>query len=175
MVQYKTGNLLDAPVDYICHQVNCQGRMGSGIAKQIKERWPIVYDQYIAAFKEREEEIVKLCGQWEQQIDVSETFLGHGQNIPVSDNLTVINMFSQQYYGYDGRKYTSYDAFWDCLQGIALTVPKGSKIGFPYRIGCGLGGANWQVIETMIYTVLGKDFDVYIYVLEGEEYENQRL
>ena len=169
MVQYKTGNLLDAPVDYICHQVNCQGRMGSGIAKQIKERWPIVYDQYIAAFKEREEEVVKLCGQWETQIDVSETFLGHLQQIPVSDTQTVINMFAQQWYGYDGKRYTSYDAFWACLGGIRDSIPKGSKIGFPYRIGCGLGGANWQVIETMIYAVLGKDYDVYIYVLEGEE------
>ena len=37
-VYFKIGNLLDAPVDYICHQVNCQGRMGSGIAKQIKAK-----------------------------------------------------------------------------------------------------------------------------------------
>ena len=169
MVHYKAGNLLDAPVDYICHQVNCQGRMGSGIAKQIKERWPIVYQQYQAAFDEREKEIIELCGSWEQQIDVSETLLGYLQQIPVNDKQTVINMFAQQYYGYDGKRYTSYDAFWVCLGGIRDSIPKGSKIGFPYRIGCGLGGANWQVIETMIYTVLGKDFDVYIYVLEGEE------
>lgn len=46
-VHYKTGNLLDAPVDYICHQVNCQGRMASGIAKRIRERWPVVYDAYV--------------------------------------------------------------------------------------------------------------------------------
>ena len=168
MVQYKTGNLLDAPVDYICHQVNCQGRMGSGIAKQIKERWPIVYDQYIAAFKEREEEIVKLCGQWETQIDVSETFLGHLQQVPVSNTQTVINMFAQQWYGYDGKRYTSYDAFWACLGGIRDSVPKGSKIGFPMGIGCGLGGANWEVISTMIEEVLYKDFDVYIYQLEEQ-------
>ena len=165
-IHYKTGNLLDAPVDYICHQVNCQGRMGSGIAKQIKERWPIVYEQYMAGYNEHRKRVEELCGQWESQIDVSETLLGHGQNIPVSDNLTVINMFSQQYYGYDGKKYTSYDAFWDCLQGIALTVPKGSKIGFPYKIGCGLGGANWPVIFQMINEVLGEDFQVYIYMLE---------
>ena len=168
-IHYKTGNLLDAPVDYICHQVNCQGRMGSGIAKQIKERWPIVYDQYIAAFKEREEEIVKLCGQWETQIDVSETFLGNLQQIPVNDTQTVINMFAQQWYGYDGKRYTSYDAFWACLGGIRDSVPKGSKIGFPYKIGCGLGGANWPVIFQMINEVLGEDFQVYIYTLEGVE------
>lgn len=168
MVHYKTGNLLDAPVDYICHQVNCQGRMGSGIAKQIKERWPVVYDQYIAAFKEREEEVVKLCGQWETQIDVSETLLGHLQQVPVSDKQTVINMFAQQWYGYDGKRYTSYDAFWACLGGIRDSIPKGSKIGFPMGIGCGLGGANWEVISTMIEEVLYKDFDVYIYQLEEQ-------
>jgi O-acetyl-ADP-ribose deacetylase (regulator of RNase III) len=169
MVQYQTGNLLDAPVDYICHQVNCQGRMGSGIAKQIRERWPVVYQQYQAAFDEREKEIIELCGSWEQQIDVSETLLGYLQQIPVNDKQTVINMFAQQYYGYDGKRYTSYDAFWACLGGIRDSVPKGSKIGFPYRIGCGLGGANWDVIRTMIEQVLGEDFQVYIYVLEGEE------
>ena len=168
-IHYKTGDLLDAPVDYICHQVNCQGRMGSGIARQIRERWPVVYEQYMAGINERRQKVEELCGQWESQIDVSETLLGHGQNIPVSDSLTVINMFSQQYYGYDGKKYTSYDAFWDCLQGIALTVPKGSKIGFPERIGCGLGGANWDVIRTMIEQVLAEDFEVYIYILGGAE------
>ena len=163
MVQYKTGNLLDAPVDYICHQVNCQGRMGSGIAKQIKERWPIVYDGYMAGFKAIEEESIN----WEDQLDVSEVLLGHLQQIQVNDKQTVINMFAQQYYGYDGRRYTSYDAFWACLGGIAASVPKGSKIGFPAKIGCGLGGANWEVISTMICEVLGNDYEVYIYHLEG--------
>ena len=165
MVHYKTGNLLDAPVDYICHQVDCQGRMGSGIAKQIRERWPIIYEQYISGFKAIEEESIN----WEDELDVSEVLLGRLQQIKVNDTQTVVNMFAQQYYGYDGKRYTSYDAFWACLGGIKDSVPKGSKIGFPYRIGCGLGGANWQVIETMIYAVLGKDFDVYIYMLEGEQ------
>ena len=43
MIHYVKGNLLDSDCDYICHQVNCQGVMGSGIAKQIRERWPEVY------------------------------------------------------------------------------------------------------------------------------------
>ena len=43
---YKKGNLLDAQTDVIAHQVNCQGVMGSGVAKQIKEKWPDVFKQY---------------------------------------------------------------------------------------------------------------------------------
>lgn len=163
-VYFKFGNLLDAPVDYICHQVNCQGRMGSGIAKQIRERWPVVYTSYMAAYKQREDEVFR--GHYGNTLDVSETLLGYLQQVPISDKQTVINMFAQQWYGYDGKRYTSYDAFYTCLEGIAASVPKGSKIGFPAKIGCGLGGANWEVIAKMIMEVLDKDYEVYIYMLE---------
>ena len=150
MVKFENGNLLDAPVDYICHQVNCQGRMGSGIAKQIRERWPVVYDSYIQV--------------------ASPVWLGCVQKVAIDmPQKTVINMFAQQYYGYDGKRYTSYDAFWACLDGIRDSVPKGSKIGFPYGIGCGLGGANWEIISTMIDVVLGDDYDVYIYCLREDK------
>jgi hypothetical protein len=76
-------------------------------------------------------------------------------------------MFAQQHYGYDGRRYTSYDAFWNCLNLIKQTVPKGKTIGFPGRIGCVRGGANWDVIYEMINQVLGQDYEVYIYFLEA--------
>lgn len=154
-VHYKTGNLLDAPVDYICHQTNCQGRMASGIARQIRERWPVVYDEYREIYMSH---LTKGGVVYLQ---------GHSQIVPVDNNKKVINMFAQLFYGYDGKRYTSYDAFWSCLGEIKNSVPKGSKIGFPYRIGCGLGGANWEVISTMIEEVLAKDYEVYIYKLEG--------
>ena len=165
MVNFRSGNLLDADVEYICHQVNCQGRMGSGIAKSIRERWPVVYDEYRAKFDEMEEKLIEICGSWESQVDVSDVLLGDVQLVRVGDNKTVINLFAQQYYGYDGKRYTSYDGFWTCLGKIRETVPAGAKIGFPDHIGCGLGGANWEVILTMIEEALN-DYDVYIYKLE---------
>ena len=165
-VKYMQGNLLDADLEYYCHQVNCQGRMGSGIAKAIKEKWPVVYDAYVNLCQEREDEIYHMCGGMENGLDWTETLLGEVQLIRVEEDKTVINLFGQHYYGYDGKRYTSYDAFWACLGKIRETVPVGSKIGFPERIGCGLGGANWEVIKTMIEEVLSEDFDVYIYKLE---------
>ena len=156
-IHYKTGNLLDAPVNYLCHQVNCQGRMGSGIAKQIKERWPKVYTSYM-----------DYCHYHASHGSDLRYLLGQCQFIDVESNKVVINMFGQESYGYDGRRYTSYDAFWMCLGEITKTVPKGSVIGFPHKIGCGLGGANWPVIETMIRSVLGQDYTVHIYILEEE-------
>ena len=165
-VNFVKGDLLEADVNYICHQVNCQGKMGSGIAKSIKEKWPVVYKNYIAEYNDIKDDILRNYNSFEFAPDVSEVLLGDTQFVLVDDNKSVINMFAQQYYGYDGRRYTSYDAFWTCLGKMKNVIPKGSKIGFPKGIGCGLGGANWKIIETMIIEVLGKDFKVYIYELE---------
>ncbi len=161
--KYKNGNLLNSGCEYICHQVNCLGVMGAGIAKQIKEKWPIVYDEYQEKYRETNYEILKNYGGFENSPSTSEVLLGDIQLIQVEEDTTVINMFSQEYYGNDGRRYTSYDAFWICLNKIKQQVPKGSIIGFPMNIGCGLGGANWKVISTMISEVLGKDYSVLIY------------
>lgn len=174
MIMYKNGNLLNADVDYICHQVNCQGRMGSGIAKAIREKWPIVYDNYIAKYKAAEETASNLYGRYENGPDASDILFGDIQIVGLWENFyaedkhqSVINMFAQYNYGYDGKRYTSYDAFWGCLGKIRESIPKGSKIGFPDHIGCGLGGGNWEVIRTMIEQVLSDDYDIYIYKLEA--------
>ena len=41
------GSLLEADADIICHQVNCQGAMGAGVAKQIADKWPNVKKEYV--------------------------------------------------------------------------------------------------------------------------------
>ena len=156
-VDYIEGNLLNADTQYICHQVNCQGKMNSGIAKSIREKWPNVYDKYIEAFN---------YAKGLTLINISDYLLGSIDIVEVEKDKNVINMFAQEYYGYDGRRYTSYDAFWSCLGEIKTNIPKGSTIAFPDHIGCCRGGANWEVIRTMIEVVLGWDYKVYIYKLE---------
>lgn len=38
MIKTIEGNILDAEEDIICHQVNCKGVMGAGLAKQSKSK-----------------------------------------------------------------------------------------------------------------------------------------
>ena len=162
MVQFVKGNLLESNCDYICHQVNCQGKMNSGIAKQIREKWPIVYKNYMEKYNILNGVSGALLG------DIQ--IVGLWEDYYATDfHQSVINMFSQQHYGYDGRRYTSYDAFWNCLNLIKRTVPKGKTIGFPKKIGCDRGGANWPVILEMITEVLGTEYKVFIYYLEGDD------
>ena len=144
-IYYMNGNLLEARVNYICHQVNCQGKMGSGVARQIREKFPQVYESYMN----------------------SPMQLGDIQIVSTDNNKNVINMFAQEHYGYDGARYTSYDAFYSCLEKIKANVPFGSTIGFPYKIGCVRGGANWIVIKTMIEEVLQYHCTVVFYCYDG--------
>lgn len=46
MIKIVKGDILQASEDIIGHQVNCQGVMGAGLAKQIRNKYPHVYDEY---------------------------------------------------------------------------------------------------------------------------------
>ena len=39
MIKTVVGDILDATEDIICHQVNCRGVMGAGVAKTLYTRW----------------------------------------------------------------------------------------------------------------------------------------
>lgn len=150
MIKIVSGNILDAKEDLICHQVNCYGVMGSGVAKAIREKWPEVYRNYKG-----------YC------YDHGPTYLmGTCLLVPINNgNQAVVNMFAQNSYGRDDRRYTSYDSFYNCLEFIDETVSRHCSIAFPYGIGCGLGGGNWNIIHAMIEDVLDER-DVVIYKLE---------
>lgn len=164
MITHLDGDLLQVQktldLDFICHQVNCQGMMGSGIAKQIRETYPQVYENY-----------KKKCDFF---VNNKMDLLGQTQIVALFDDFYkepihhyVCNLFAQYNYGYDGKRYTSYDGFWNCLNELKRSIQPGSKIGFPYLIGCDRGGANWNVIETMIKEVFEDDYLVYIIHYDG--------
>lgn len=46
MIEIIEGNLFDTDAKFICHQVNCMGKMGSGVALQVRQRFPHVYEEY---------------------------------------------------------------------------------------------------------------------------------
>lgn len=140
---YKDGDLLQTEADIIVHQVNCQGAMNSGVAKCIRTKWPEVYKHYRA--------------YWDIETNYGSKPTSHllGTVLPVSvegGKREVMNLFAQNYYGYDGEKYTSYDALDTCLKKLSKYCKDNNKtvIALPSHLGCGRGGANWNVVHTMI-------------------------
>lgn len=126
----------------VCHQVNCRGVMGAGLAKQIRDRFPIAYTMY-----QRE------CRSVSQSADL----LGKVLFIPVQYHgfdFTIANIFSQDGYGRD-RCYTDYEALREAFRPIrTMAEPLPARalttVRIPYKMGCGLAGGSWEIVEKII-------------------------
>ena len=148
------GNLLETPCDIICHQVNCMGVMGSGIAKQIKEKWPKVYREY--------NDYVNLCRETKTSllaktlfVDISEYYEEKGHSHYKINY--VCNLFGQYFYGTEKRQ-TNYGAVAVGLERLRRFVNehynyKECIIGFPWKMCSDRGGADWNKIMKMILTI----------------------
>jgi len=163
IVEYIKGSILDAPQKYIAHGCNAQNKMGSGVAKVLYKKYPIVKEEYHRFCK----------GRSFKDEDNSE-LLGVINKVPVESDYSVnpygadckwvLNCFTQEFYGYDGEKYVSYDAIYDCFR---LMTGSGTtkEVAIP-KIGAGLAGGNWDIIKQIIDDATGDDLDVYVYYLE---------
>lgn len=145
------GDLFQTTAKFICHQTNCKGKMGSGVAKQIRQQYPAAYRQYM-----------DLCSGKKDSAEL----LGHAQFVCGAEK-TVVNMFAQDRYGYDGSRYTNYKAFEQCLNEIAQYVVHGETIAMPYKIGCGLAGGDWEIVYGLIESILGQHYTVELWRKEG--------
>lgn len=142
---YEEGDLMDKTEGFILHQVNCQGVMGAGIAKTIRDRYPGAYENYRAVCK-----------------SVSRTgdLLGRAQFVQVSDRLYVINLFGQDRYGRD-KRYTNYCKLREALRGASEGIQVieemfGLKLPVyvPYRMSCMNAGGDWYLVSKMVRNLL---------------------
>lgn len=148
------GDLLTVNKGLICHQVNCQGVMGSGVAKQIKEKYPQAFKEYKQTINDH------LKGE-----DLRRTLLGRVNGVKVGNNLYIANMFGQFDYGYDGKVYTDTEALYNCfkiVRGVAERVEL--PVHMPYMIGCFRGGADWKEVEDLLLTAF-EDYEVTLFKL----------
>lgn len=160
MGSYKVvkGCLLDAfdrgDVTHIGHCVNCQGVMGSGIAKSIKERYPAVYSLY-ETFHE---------GVKTEQHVLGFNLVSHPE---YPYDRTIHNLHGQCYYG-TSKRHLNYGALAEALFGmekkLTFNGAMSASVGFPYKMGCDRAGGDWEIVEEMIKFIF-RDHNVTIYKL----------
>jgi O-acetyl-ADP-ribose deacetylase (regulator of RNase III) len=148
MIRIVEGNILDAPEKIIVQQVNLVGYMGAGLALQIRNKYPVVYEVYKQHYKESE--------------------LGDVLFIDTGDGKIIANIFAQKNVGTD-KQYTIYDALTDGLYNIMISAgEKGYKIAIPYKIGCGLAGGNWDIVYGILLGIFVNSSSATIYKWEGK-------
>lgn len=147
-IDYRNGNLLEVSGGHIVHGCNALGVMGSGVALQIKNKWPSVYQDYRQAFQEQG------------------LRLGDVQPVVVSPELVVWNAITQKTYGSDPHRYVDYEAIARCFEKINTLVSDypdvEHKIHIP-KIGAGLAGGDWPAIAAIIDSVVNVPVIVWVY------------
>lgn len=139
MVKLVNGDLLDAKETYIAHQVNCYGMMGKGVVLQIKNRYPDIFRRY-----------QDYCNEHKVK-----NLIGRLLLIPTDDGKVICNLFGQERFGY-GKQYTDIAALSKAMNSLAKIVPTNEPIAMPYMIGCGNGGADWNIVHQLIQDIFKK-------------------
>ena len=138
------GNLIDmaeqGQFNIIVHGCNCQNTMGSGIAKELRARYPGVYEADTLAGKTWQTPVAKL-GNFS-------TYAALGK---LGNPFIVINAYTQLHYLPRGVDHFEYESFYVILRKLEHIVNENVSIGFPY-IGMGLAGGNSAVILDMLET-----------------------
>jgi len=134
----------------ITHGVNCSNAMNSGVAGAIKKKYPQVAKEYHKLAKKKGLRLIGYC----QFIHI------------LPNRLYVANCFTQKFYGYNGR-FAIPSAIEESLL-IAYNYANIFNLPiFMPKIGCGLGGLNWDSEVEPIIADLDSRFDnVETYICE---------
>ncbi|HDR4736827.1 TPA: DUF1273 family protein [Bacillus cereus] len=155
IIQHK-GDILRSDCDVIMHQANARSTMGSGIAKQIRAEFPIVYEVDCASPLSPEQKLGTF------------TFANVQNN---GKSIEIVNLYGQLNYGADRKLYTVYEALESALFGYLSNRldREGNlshlKIGVPKYMGCARAGGDWNVV-TGILEEATKQFNISIHTYE---------
>jgi O-acetyl-ADP-ribose deacetylase (regulator of RNase III) len=140
-LKHAKGNLLDlaeaGDFDIVVQGCNCFNTMGGGIAREIRERYPVVASVDMETLRGD----YRKLGNW-TECDAGET-----------NRFTIINAYTQ-YNMSQGTDVFEYIAFQLILEKLAFVYP-GKRFGLPY-IGCGLAGGEQETIVDMIDVFAGR-------------------
>lgn len=148
MLIYKSGDILEATENIICHQVNVDGIMGGGLALQIAKSYPEVEKKYkdYCNFLSNDYELLKddYC------------------IVKIKPNQYVTNCFTQKP-NFD----TDYDSLKKCFEVLLSVCKRHNKtICIPYKYGCGIANGDWNAVKKIFENLSDKfRVDIVVYKL----------
>ena len=144
MITYQQRDITNVKIGIVAHGVNCQLKMGSGVALAIRKQWPGAYDAYMKGPQ-------------------GKAALGQGIVVNVDgsvhERLFVANCYTQFNYGSDGAIYADRDAIRSSLKEAYKWATFYHLNVFMPKIGCGLGGLDWDVDVLPIVTEVDDLFE----------------
>lgn len=134
MINTIHSDLLNETTGIIVHGCNAQGKMGSGLAKSIRDKYPQVYIDY-----------QKHCQEYKERL------LGSIVITPINPTLIIVSGITQEYYGRDPDiVYVNYDAVREVFSKVSrLAWDAWLPVKYP-AIGAGLANGDFEFIKNII-------------------------
>lgn len=133
-ITYRVGDLFQASEIAIAHGCNCQGVMGAGVARTMRELYPSVYDRYAAACYDGQFRVGSAQAVWADP------------DRDAGDRL-VYNLGTQQNPGSDATVWGIFLSFANMAEDAKTRHI--NTVAIP-RIGCGIGGLTWEEVAPAI-------------------------
>lgn len=136
-------DILNIKKGIIVHGVNCQGVMGAGIARAIRDKYCGVYIDY-----------KRYCDNAYNK----QSLLGNIVVSNINQDLMIVSGFTQEYYGRDKNTvYVNYNAVESVFKKVnELAMINNLPVYFPL-IGAGFANGNWDTIRNIINNTLTRD------------------
>lgn len=150
MIHYIEGDLLMSNCTVIMHQCNCFKSMGAGIARSIALQFPEALQADL------------------EDKGTPRDRLGSFTYAKINNQLTVVNLYGQ--YDCGGGVKTQYGKLENAIDGFFTYAKEQdidlSKVGVPYKMGCGLAGGDWSIVKGLLQKQSRKhNVDIYVYKL----------
>lgn len=138
-------------IKIIAHICNDIGGWGKGFVVAISKRWKAPEIAYREWHKTR-----------------TDFVLGNIQVVQVEDDIFVANVLAQRGIGIiNNQPPINYEAVESCLSELAKNAQTLQASVHMPRIGCGLAGGKWEIIEPIIQkTLLANDIETFVYDFE---------
>ena len=161
MIIDKIGDILHTEADVICHQVNCKGVMGAGLAKQIRNQ--LLSEEQYRTYQEicREYGRANLGKVIRMKTDTYQVYNLFGEDIPTGSGVDTI-----------------YAALYKALvSALYYAETEHLTLAVPGMIGCGLAGGDWRIVSYLVIDNMdkldAKSFKLFVELLEDDtSYDN---
>ena len=143
MLEYKAECILKSAqrreIDYLLHGCNCMKTFGAGFAKKLKEKYP-------DANKADQNNPLPAYAK-----------IGSYSSCVIGDfcepDLTIVNLYTQYDYG-TGYRRAEYGAIKRSLEMFVRDFVVVNKTIGLVKIGSGLGGANFNIVQSIIEDII---------------------
>jgi O-acetyl-ADP-ribose deacetylase (regulator of RNase III) len=167
-VHYTVGNFCKPDlvqgfdVHVMAHCVNCLGTMGAGAALAVARTYPRAYEEYGKLFKPG-------------QTMATSRYLGTCQLVEVGPKLFVANLFGQLFIkNANTGQPLIYEALGNALKELSRLLQNVEAMVHVPRIGCGLAGGSWGIVEPLLLAYLTDHGQVVrVYDQPGERFQEK--